>query len=121
MSNVSSITGAYGIAPSGFRLPDTTHVGRVRLQVANLERSIEYYETVIGFRLVRRTDATAYLAAQGDDHVLVELHEKPGVRPMARRGLIGLYHFAILLPDRAALGRFLQHLADLGVRAGMSD
>lgn len=121
MSNVSSTTGAYGIAPSGFRLPDNTHVGRVRLQVANLERSIDYYETVIGFRVVRRTEATAYLAAQGDDHVLVELHEKPGVRPMARRGLIGLYHFAILLPDRAALGRFLQHLADLGVRAGMSD
>jgi catechol 2,3-dioxygenase len=53
--------------------------------------------------------------------VLVELHEKPGVRPVARRGHIGLYHFAILLPDRAALGRFVQHLAALGAYAGMSD
>lgn len=121
MSNASSSTGAYGIAPAGFRLPDATHVGRVRLQIADLARSIDYYESVIGFRVARRTDSAALLAAQDDDRVLVELHEKPGVRPMARRGLIGLYHFAILLPDRAALGRFLQHLAELGVRAGMSD
>jgi catechol 2,3-dioxygenase len=38
-----------------------------------------------------------------------------------RRGLLGLYHYAILLPDRAALGRFLPHLAGLGEYAGMSD
>ena len=100
MSNASSSTGAYGIAPAGFRLPDATHVGRVRLQIADLARSIDYYESVIGFRVARRTDSAALLAAQDDDRVLVELHEKPGVRPMARRGLIGLYHFAILLPDR---------------------
>ena len=40
---------------------------------------------------------------------------------MPRRGRIGLYHFAILLPDRAALGRFLAHLASIGAAAGMSD
>ena len=121
MTNVHSSTGAYGIAPTGYRLPDSTHVGRVRLQIADLDRSIAFYESVIGFRVLRRSDGAAWLGAQGDDRVLVELHEKPGARPMARRGLIGLYHYAILLPDRAALGRFLQHLADLGVRAGMSD
>ena len=121
MSNVHSETRAYGIAPAAYRLPEATHIGRVRLQVADLDRSVAFYESVIGFRVVRRTDSVAWLAARDDDRVLVELHEKRGVRPMARRGLIGLYHYAILLPDRAALGRFLQHLADLGVRAGMSD
>jgi catechol 2,3-dioxygenase len=121
MTDVPTSTRAYGIAPAGHRLPDATHVGRVRLQIADLARSIEFYESVIGLRVVRRSAGVAELAAQNDDHVLVELREKPGVRPAARRGLIGLYHYAILLPDRAALGRFLQHLADLGVRAGMSD
>ena len=121
MTDVHSGTRAYGIAPTGYRLPDSTHVGRVRLQVSDLDRSIAYYETVIGLRVLRRDGPIASLAPQDDEHVLVELHEKPGVRPMARRGLIGLYHFAILLPDRAALGRFLAHLADLGARAGMSD
>jgi catechol 2,3-dioxygenase len=111
----------YGIAPSGYRLPDATHLGRVRLQVADLDRSIAYYETVIGFRTIARNGDGATLGPRDSDRVIVELHAKPGVRPVARRGHIGLYHFAILLPDRAALGRFVQHLADRGEYAGMSD
>ena len=121
MTNENSTARAYGIAPAGYRLPDSTHIGRVRLQIASLERSIAFYESVIGFRVLRRMNSMAQLGAQDDDQVLIELHEKPGVRPAARRGLIGLYHYAILLPDRAALGRFVQHLAELGTRAGMSD
>ena len=111
----------YGIKPPNYRLPESAHIGRVRLQVADLDRSIAYYETVIGFRVLSRDDHIARMGAQGDDRVLVELHEKPGVRSVARRGHIGLYHFAILVPDRAALGQFLAHLNELGVRAGMSD
>jgi catechol 2,3-dioxygenase len=52
---------------------------------------------------------------------IIELHERPGARPVPRRGRLGLYHFAILLPERAALGRFLRHLGEMGERAGMSD
>jgi catechol 2,3-dioxygenase len=113
--------GAYGVRPPGFRLPDTTHIGCVRLQIADLDRSIAYYESVIGLHVVNRSDSVAKLGAHGDDRVLVELHAKPGVRAVARRGHIGLYHFAILLPDRATLGRFVAHLAALGQYAGMSD
>jgi catechol 2,3-dioxygenase len=112
---------ARGIAPVGFRLPPATHVGRVRLQVSNLERSISYYETIIGLRATERRGGSALLRAHGADTVLVELHERPSARPVPRRGLIGLYHFAILLPDRAALGRFLAHLGELAVRVGMAD
>jgi catechol 2,3-dioxygenase len=112
---------AYGIRPPGYRLPDAAHIGRVRLQIADLDRSIAYYESVIGLRVIDRTNNVATLGAHGDDRVLVELHAKPGVRPVARRGHVGLYHFAILLPDRAALGRFVAHLAALGQYAGMSD
>jgi len=39
----------------------------------------------------------------------------------ARRGALGLYHFAILLPDRSALGRFAKHVAELDLRVGMAD
>jgi catechol 2,3-dioxygenase len=117
----STSTLAYGIAPPGYRLPDATHIGRVRLQVADIERSIAYYETVIGFRVIDRQGSVASLGAHGSDRVLLELHEKPGVRPVARRGHIGLYHFAILLPDRPSLGRFVKHLGDIGAYAGMSD
>ncbi len=111
----------YGLAPKDYRLPPATHVGRVRIQVSDLDRSIAYYETVIGFRVLDREANVARLGPHGDDTVLLELHEKPGVHSVERRGRIGLYHFAILLPNRPALGRFLKHLSDLGARAGMSD
>jgi catechol 2,3-dioxygenase len=117
--NVSHL--GYGMPPSGHRLPDATRLGRVRLQVADLERSIAYYENVIGLRVARRSETTAALAPHGDDRVIVELHAKPGVKAVPRRGQIGLYHFAILLPTRASLGRFARHLAEIGERAGMSD
>jgi catechol 2,3-dioxygenase len=111
----------YGISPAGYRLPDATHVGGVRLQVADLQRSIDYYTQVIGLRVLHRDPSTAALAAQGGDRPLVRLHARPGTLPVPRRGAFGLYHFAILLPDRAALGRFIVHLARLGVRAGSAD
>src|SRR3954451_14074339 len=91
---------AYGIRPPGYRLPEATRIGRVRLQVADLDRSIAYYESVIGLRVIARHGGLATLGPHDDDSVLVELHAKAGVRPTSRRGLIGLYHFAILLPTR---------------------
>lgn len=112
--------GTYGQAPKGYRLPNATRLGAVRLQVSDLARSLAFYEQTLGLRVVERTDTNASLAPHGDARVIVELEERRGVKP-AGHGLFGLYHFAILLPDRAALGRFVRHLADIGFRAGGSD
>lgn len=111
----------HGIRPKGYRLPESTHLGRVRLQVADLERSLKFYEDVLGMRVIRRTDDSASLGPHGDDRVIVHLHQLTTARPVPRRGLLGLYHFAILLPDRASLGRFVAHLGEIGAYAGMSD
>lgn len=113
--------GTYGKPPAGFRLPDDTRLGRVRLQVADLSRSVPYYERVLGMRVIERRPEGATLGPQQTDRVLVELLEHPGARPVPRHGQLGLYHFAILLPDRAALGRFVTHLGELGIRAGAAD
>ena len=113
--------GSYGEAPSGWRLPDETRLGAVRLQVAELARSVAFYESTLGFRVVDRDETSARLAAHGDARPIVELHERRGAKPAGRRAHLGLYHFAILLPDRASLGRFVRHLADSGVRAGAGD
>lgn len=110
---------SYGIAPPGFRLPDATHLGAVHLQVADLGRSIDYYAGVLGTRVLDRTADAAALGAQGDERVLIRLRQRAGAR--GARGELGLYHFAILLPDRAALGRFAAHLHRRGARVGMSD
>jgi len=112
---------SYGMQPKGYRLPAATRLGPVRLQIADLERSLDYYQRVLGFRVVERGTDRASLAAEGDDTILIELRERRDARAVPRRGRLGLYHYAILLPDRASLGRFLAHLADLGEYAGMSD
>lgn len=114
-------TDAVGVAPRGYRLPAETRLGAVRLQIADLARSLAWYERVLGLRVLEGSPSHAILAAHGDDAPLVELREKPGASPVPRRGRLGLYHFAILLPDRAALGRFVAHLSALGERAGASD
>lgn len=112
---------AFTIAPPRYRLPAGLTLGSVKLQVSDLARSVAYYERVVGLRVLHRGDTTARLGVQGSDETLVELHEKRGVHAVPQRGLLGLYHFAILLPTRAALGQFLAHLRELGTRAGMSD
>ena len=103
------------------RLPDATRVGGVYLRVTNLARSIAFYRDIIGLQVLETSGHVAALAPFGSRDALVTLHEAPGVNPVARRGTYGLYHFAILLPDRAALGRFVTHLIRAGVRYGMSD
>lgn len=111
----------YGIRPPGYRLPEATRLGAVRLQVSDLERSVEYYSRVLGLRLLQRDADSASLGPAGEDRALVNLVARPGARPAPRRGALGLYHFAILLPDRAALGRFVAHIGEIGVYAGSAD
>lgn len=109
----------YGVAPPAFALPDATHVGGVRLQVSDVSRSVAYYQQVIGLRVIAAGDTTT-LGPHGDDWPLLTLQTSPGITP-AKRGAFGLYHFAILLPGRAWLGRFAAHLWERGVRVGAAD
>lgn len=112
---------SFGILAPGYRLPAATHVGSVVLQIADLDHSIGYYERVLGLRVLERGRATAALGPHDDDRVLVRLEARPGLRHTPRRGALGLYHFAILLPDRPALGRFLGHLQTAGIAVGTAD
>jgi len=113
--------GSFGQAPPGFRLSADTRVGPVRLEIADLGRSVDFYTGVLGLRVLDREGRRAVLAPQASVRPLVVLDERAGAAPAPRRGRLGLYHFAILLPDRASLGRFVRHLARAGVRAGSAD
>jgi catechol 2,3-dioxygenase len=112
--------GSYGISPGGFRLPATTHPDSVRLQVAELPRSLDFYRTVLGMQVLEADDRRALLGA-ADGRALIELRERAGARPAGQPPRLGLFHYAMLLPGRAALGRFLRHLTQLGVRPGAGD
>jgi catechol 2,3-dioxygenase len=114
-------SGAASSAGGAPRLPDALRLGPVRLQVGDLARSLEYYITVLGLERRDGGGASASLHAHDEPEPLVELVERAGAAPVRANSRLGLYHFAILLPDRPALGRFLAHLARAGVRLGAAD
>ena len=95
-----------------------THMGAVHLTVADLGRSIRYYEAQIGLEVVARDDGVATLGTGGRG--LLVLAELPGAPPS--RGHTGLYHFALLVPERDDLARWLAHAARNRVSlVGLSD
>ena len=110
----------YGVSSAGHRLPDETRVGRVLLQVGDLERSVSYYRDVLGFCTLDGNGHCA-LTPRDDDRVIAELRELRGARHVPPGGLLGLYHFALLLPDRASLGRLVRHLLNAGLQFGSAD
>jgi catechol 2,3-dioxygenase len=97
--------------------PDTS-LGAVHLTVADLGRSVAYYEDTVGLTLLERSDDEARLGA-GADPLLV-LVEESGARPSD--GYTGLYHFALLVPERVDLALWLAHAArDRVALTGLSD
>jgi catechol 2,3-dioxygenase len=111
----------YGVAPAAYRLPSATCLGPVRLQVADLDRSRGFYRDVLGLEARGAGDGRADLAPAAGGPTLVQLVERQGAAPVPRRGRLGLFHYAILLPDRADLGRFLAHASAAGVPPGAAD
>ncbi len=108
-------------APSP-RLPEATRLGPVRLQVGDLGRSRSFYEDVLGLRMLAPSeDDRVMLSPNGNDTPLIELVERPGTQARSPRSRLGLFHVALRLPDRAALGQFVRHLAEADIRVGMSD
>ena len=99
-------------------LHPATLLGPITIRVANLERSVRFYEKVVGFSLTRQAAGYSALGVE-NEAPLIHLKETPGARQV--QGKSGLYHFAVLLPTRADLGNALQRLIDSDIRIGQSD
>jgi catechol 2,3-dioxygenase len=99
-------------------LPDATSMGAVHLTVADLDRSLDYYRGVIGLEVLVRDGRTASLGAGGTELLVVV--EERGATPSF--GHTGLYHFALLVPERRHLARWLAHaIRDRVQLTGLSD
>jgi catechol 2,3-dioxygenase len=99
-------------------LPGDLTLGPVALTVADLDRSLDYYGAAIGLRVLDQGDGRAALGTDGTP--LLELTEIPGAPPAD--GYSGLFHFALLVPERVDLARWLAHAArDQVPMTGASD
>lgn len=101
-----------------FHEKPVTYVGEVGLKVLDLKKMIRFYKEILGFEVLEETKTAAVLGAGGK--VLLRLEAKAGMTPKNQR-YAGLYHFAILLPDRKELGKILLHLHHHGIGIGSSD
>jgi catechol 2,3-dioxygenase len=88
-------------------------IGHVHLKVADIERSLAFYCGVLGFELQQRFGTSAAFISAGGYHHHIGLNtwESLGGSPPPA-GHTGLYHVAILYPDRASLGDALKRLID---------
>jgi catechol 2,3-dioxygenase len=92
-----------------FSIHPATSLGHVSLNVANLENQLVFYQQALGFQLHWRKGNKAGLGAGGAD--LLRLAEQPDFKRY--RGVTGLYHFAVLFPDRRELARAMARLFTL--------
>ena len=102
--------------PAESHVHPETRIGHVHLKVSDLERAVTFYRDALGFEEIQRYgDSAAFLSAGGYHHHigLNTWESRGGSVPPA--GTTGLYHFAILYPDRKELAGALQRLVDHGV------
>lgn len=104
-----------------YEIDSRTAIGTVRLRVSDLQRSVAFYQTIVGLQLLAQDAQSASLGVPGSGKPLLKLREIPEAQPRSRRSSAGLYHFAILLPDRRSLGLALRRLVEVGIHVGQAD
>ncbi|WP_027409853.1 VOC family protein [Anoxybacteroides tepidamans] len=91
-----------------YQIHPQAEIGHIHLIVTKLDRSLRFYTEVIGFQVLEQEEKRAVLTTDGTTPLVVLEEKEEAVRKPPRT--TGLYHFAILVPDRASLARALLHL-----------
>ena len=104
------------VPSAGPALDARVRIGHVHLKVADLDRALAFYCDVLGFQLMQRMGSRAAFVSAGGYHHHIGLNtwESKGGSPPAP-GTTGLYHVAILYPDRPTLGDALRRVLAAGI------
>lgn len=99
-----------------YTVPAQTRIGHVHLKVADLQRSLDFYCGLLGFELmVKYGDQAAFISAGGyHHHIGLNTWHSKGLPP-APENAVGLYHTAILYPERKDLAAIYKRLTDANV------
>jgi catechol 2,3-dioxygenase len=96
-------------------LDPRTKIGHVHLTVSDLDRALAFYRDALGFAVTSRYGADAVFLAAGGYHHHIGLNTWAGRgAPPPPAGTTGLYHFAILFPDRHTLAQAVRRVLDAG-------
>lgn len=101
-------------------LHPATKLGPVHIKVTDLDKSVLFYEEVIGLRAIERKQNIVEFATI-DNQTLLIIEADPTFEILPAQSHSGLYHFAILVPDQASLGLVLRNLAKHNVPLGQGD
>jgi catechol 2,3-dioxygenase len=98
---------------ANYQVPAGTRIGHVHLKVADIKRALDFYCGILGFDLVQTYgEQAAFISAGGYHHHLgLNTWESKGGSPPPP-GTTGLYHTAILYPERKDLANALKRLID---------
>jgi catechol 2,3-dioxygenase len=112
------------ITGTEFSIHPATRMGYVSLKVTSLDNQVKFYQQALGFQLHWRDGNRAGLGAPSSDPAaggadLLRLTEEPGLKRY--RGVTGLYHFAVLFPNRRELARAVARLFALKYRNHPTD
>ena len=103
---------------TAFHKKPNMYASHLQLKVKNLNTSLSFYETVLGFSLLEQDGNTAYLTNDGKTSMLSLVEQADAI---SHEGYTGLYHIAFLLPTRKDLGNIIQHFIAQNVRVGAGD
>ena len=98
-----------------YKIPDSTRIGHVHLKVADLERSLSLYGELLGFQITQRYGNQAVFISAGGYHHHIGLNTWYSKNaPRSPQNSAGLFHTAILYPERKDLATILKRLLDAG-------
>lgn len=106
-----------------YKIPAQTRIGHIHLKVADLKRSLAFYQDLLGFEVTMMYgDQAAFISAGGyHHHIGLNTWQSKGSAP-APRNAPGLFHTAIVYPERKDLAGILRRLRELGYPlSGASD
>jgi catechol 2,3-dioxygenase len=98
-----------------YTIPRNTRIGHVHLKVTDLERALQFYRDLLGFEVQQLLgDSAAFISAGGyHHHIGLSTWHSKGAEPAPVRAA-GLYHTAILYPERKDLALIVKRLFNAG-------